>query len=504
MSSRSADAPGGPAGPTAPSSWSLSARLSLLFAASSLTVLLAAGIFLDLVFARGIFEDERRSVSEQIETVAGVVERDPELGGADGSRVRWIYATVENSDYLLRVLDDRGRVVFETPGLEDLLPGRIFPSPSREPASTRSGPRVLRRDGRFYVVAARRIETRDDARPERIIQLAYDGTSEDVLLAKYRDEALVAMALASFLVVVLAFVLVRRGLRPLQEITRATQDISAAHLDRRIGQRRWPKELSALAAAFDEMLARLERSVSGLSQFSADLAHELRTPLNNLIGEAEVALSRPRGAEEYRETLESSLEECGRLARLTEELLFLARAEGDRAGFAREPADLRELAEDVRGLYEAVAEDRGIKLECRGAAALLASPSLLRRALINLVSNAVQYTPPGGRVEISVERADGGARIQVADDGDGIPPEHVSRIFDRFYQVDASRSREAPGTGLGLAIVRTIVDLHRGRIEVESRVGQGTRVTVELPDPPGSPPTAAGPAAGHPKPSSRS
>src|SRR5262249_39382924 len=197
--------------------------------------------------------------------------------------------------------------------------------------------------------------------------------------------------------------------------------VGARRLARRFGPRPWPRELAALAAAFDAMLARLEESVSRLSRFSADLAHELRTPLNNLIGEAEVALSRNRSAQEYREAIESSLEECGRLSRMTEELLFLARAEGEEARLDLQRVALHELVERERSLYEAVAEERGIKLECRGAAVVEACPTLLRRAIINLVSNAVKYTAPGGHVEIAIQPAADSASIVVSDDGCGIP-----------------------------------------------------------------------------------
>jgi len=463
------------------SGWSLSARLAVLFAVSSSAVLISASVFLYFVFARATFADEVRLVSDQMNLLAEVLRRDATLTGPDGERIRWEFITVENSDFLLRVLDDRYGVVFETPGLESLLPGHVFPTPESDPFRTDSGVRVRHSQGRVYVAASRSVDTGDPVSPRRIVQLAYDGTEEARLLGKYRDQALVAIGLGSSTFVLLAFWVTRRGLRPLEEITLAAQQVSAQRLDQRIGPRPWPRELSALAAAFDGMLARLEQSVSRLSRFSADLAHELRTPLNNLIGEAEVSLSRNRSADEYRETIESSLEECGRLARVTEELLFLARTEGDEVRIDLQPVELREVAEDVSTLYEAVVEERGIELACRGAAVVEASPTLLRRALINLVSNAVKFTAPGGSIEISIEPGADAASIAVSDDGCGIPDEHVPHVFDRFYRVDSARSRDPDGTGLGLAIVKSIVDLHGGRIEVESRVQRGTRVTLRLP-----------------------
>src|SRR5262249_14583543 len=153
----------------------------------------------------------------------------------------------------------------------------------------------------------------------------------------------------------------------------------------------------------------------------------------------EVALSRSRSPEEYRETIESSLEECGRLSRLTTELLFLARAESDHPPIERKPIDVREMADEVRSFYEVLAEERGVKLTCSGSATTVASPELLRRALFNLVSNAMKYTAPGGRVDIALERTTGAALIRVCDDGAGVAAEHLPHLFDRFYRADASR-----------------------------------------------------------------
>jgi len=466
------------------SSWSasLSARLSVLFAASSLAVLICAGVFLYVVVARSIYTDEARSAAEQIEAIRAVLQADPQLTGPPGERVRWQYARVENSGFVLRVMDLQRRIVFETAGLETLLPQHIFPRVESSLTQPALGAHTRTRDGRTFVVATAVVETSAPGNGKRIVQVAFDATQEAVVLAKYRDEALLAMGLAALTFVLLASVVTRKGLQPLEEIAQAAGRITASRLAERIGQRSWPTELAALASAFDSMLAGLERSVSRMSQFSADLAHELRTPLNNLIGEAEVALSRKRSAEEYRDTIESSLEECGRLSRLTEELLFLARVESDRSPLEKHPLEARDLADDVKGLYDAVGEERGIELRCEGAARVTASPMLLRRALINLVSNAVKYTPAGGRVEISIARAAEGTEICVRDDGDGIPEEHLPRIFDRFYRVDSARSRDPGGTGLGLAIVKSIVDLHGGRVEVSSKLQQGTTVTLLLPD----------------------
>ena len=192
------------------------------------------------------------------------------------------------------------------------------------------------------------------------------------------------------------------------------------------------------------MLDRLEDSFNRLSQFSADLAHELRTPINNLRGEAGVALSQARTPEEYRRTLESSLEEYARLSRLIDNLLFLARADGPMISIARTPCDAQKAIEVVREFYEALAEDRGVEVVCGGEAILEADPVLFRQTISNLLSNALSYTPRGGKVSISVQRQDDRTvEVSVNDTGCGIPAEHLPKIFDRFYRVDPAR-RNSP------------------------------------------------------------
>jgi len=267
------------------------------------------------------------------------------------------------------------------------------------------------------------------------------------------------MLLGGILFSILAGILAaRKGLRPLAEIAKAAERISASQLHDRIGPKQWPGELTALTAAFDEMLKRLEDSFTRLSQFSSDLAHELRTPINNLMGEAEVALSRERPSGEYRQVLESSLEEYARLSRMIDGLLFLARAETKDKRISRTAIDARKEIEAVRDFHEAVASERGVQVTCQGNATINADPILFRRALSNLLSNALQYTPQGGMVTLLVSKTDGeSVEVSVQDTGIGISPEHLPRIFDRFYRADPARSQYPQGTGLGLALSFTVI-----------------------------------------------
>jgi two-component system heavy metal sensor histidine kinase CusS len=231
------------------------------------------------------------------------------------------------------------------------------------------------------------------------------------------------------------------------------------------------------------MLDRLEDSFRRLSQFSADIAREFRTPINNLRGEAEVALTRARSVDEYREALVSCLEESVRLSDLISDLLFLARAEKPAMNLRREDVHIRQELAKLCEYHEAAAADAGIELsvDCIEGLTFPLDRSLLQRAIGNLVANAFAHTPAGGKVVLSSSATNDRLRIEVSETGIGIPPEDLPRVFDRFYRVDSSRFSNGANVGLGLAIVKGIAVLHRGWTEVESELGRGTRITLVLP-----------------------
>jgi two-component system heavy metal sensor histidine kinase CusS len=227
------------------------------------------------------------------------------------------------------------------------------------------------------------------------------------------------------------------------------------------------------------MLKRLDDSFTRLSQFSADLAHELRTPVANMLGEAQVALTRERTAAEYRETLESTIAECERLSRIVDNLLFVARVDAAREPIARKRFDARAAVEKIAAFYQTIADDRHVMISCSGEAQLYADPDLFERAVGNLLDNALRFTPENGSIQITLSEHDADFEVAVSDSGCGIAPEHLPRVFDRFYRAESSRGSD--GAGLGLALVKSIVDLHGGSATIQSQVGHGTTVTLRFP-----------------------
>ena len=244
-----------------------------------------------------------------------------------------------------------------------------------------------------------------------------------------------------------------------------------------------PAELSVLAATFNEMLDRLEDAFSRLSRFSSDIAHELRTPIHNLRGEVEVALGRARSPEEYREVLASSLEECQRLSRMIDNLLFLARAENPETQIVREPVDVSRELRAVRKFYEAAASEASVCLAVAAPEALTVDldRTLFQRSVGNLIENSLTHTPRGGAINLSAAVEDGNVLVSVSDTGCGIPAEDLPRVCDRFHRVDRARSKHTGGVGLGLAIVKSIATLHGGTLRIDSELGRVTRVTLSFP-----------------------
>src|SRR2546425_523249 len=278
------------------------------------------------------------------------------------------------------------------------------------------------------------------------------------------------------------YFLARRALAPVSRMLERARTITAERLGERLPVENPGDELGQLAAVFNDAFARLERSFEQLRRFTADASHELRTPLTAMRSVGEVGLREHRDAAAYREIIGSMLEETDRLGRLVEGLLTLSRADGGNVLLKREGVDLAELARDVVAHLGVLAEEKRLSLAVEASVPVPAwvDRLVIRQALINLVDNAIKYTPPGGSVRIVVRDGAPGPTIEVADTGSGIPPEHRDRVFDRFYRIDKARSRDLGGAGLGLAIARWAVEAHGGRIDLESVEGRGSTFRITL------------------------
>ncbi|WP_165064960.1 heavy metal sensor histidine kinase [Paludisphaera rhizosphaerae] len=374
--------------------------------------------------------------------------------------------------YLLRILDQGGRIEVESPGLA----GQTLPPPQLGAAEGA----LNHSDARIDHIGESRVVT--GSTHGRIVQIATPLRSYERDLIALRGVLWTILPAGLVLSTLGGYWLAGRALAPVGRMTAAAQRISAANLGERIEVAHEGDELGRLATTLNDMLDRIDQAFVAARRFTADAAHELKTPLASLRAEAEVALILPRSPEDYREALRSVVEEAERLSRLAERLLLLS---GDDAGveLPRRSFRLDEIVREAVDKASQTAADLGVSLRMEELPeAIVAGDSdLLRQVFDNLIENALKYTPAGGAVTIRGHNDDSRAVFEVSDTGVGIPADSLPRVFDRFYRVDASRSRRTGGTGLGLSIVRAVVERHGGSVETESTPGEGSTFQVVLP-----------------------
>jgi len=293
-------------------------------------------------------------------------------------------------------------------------------------------------------------------------------TERTAVLASYRLSVYVLASLAAIVLALAGYLLVHRGLLPLRRLAVHAQGIGVGNLAERLDSKGAPKELLPMIDSFNTMLERLAKGFVQLGQVSTDMAHELRTPINNLLGETQVALQQHRSVEEYQHLLASNVEELERLARMLDNMLFLARTDPASALRQRQELDAAEEVERLADYFEGLAGDVNIRIVAQGAGSIWAEPMLLRRALANLCANAIKYGAQDSELLILATPSATGISLKVSNHGATIPAEHLPRLFERFYRVDESRERSAHSNGLGLSIVATIMQLHNGRYSASS------------------------------------
>lgn len=275
-----------------------------------------------------------------------------------------------------------------------------------------------------------------------------------------------------------------RALKPVAEITSTAQDIAhGANLSRRIPIPEVQDEIGNLARTFNEMMNRLEKSFNQVRQFSSDASHELRTPLTVLKGQSELVLSKPRSKAEYQEVLSSNLEEINYMSRVLEDLLILSKGDEGKVSLEKEPVELSSIVEEVSRQGEIFADEKEVKiiLAYLEPVTILGDAHRLKQMVWILLHNAVKFTPSGGEIKITLQDLDDTVYFTIRDNGIGIPEQDLPKIFDRFYRVDKARSRMDGGSGLGLSICKHIVDRHHGTVDVESKLGEGTKFKIRFP-----------------------
>jgi len=439
--------------------------------AAALLLACGLGVFYTIV-VRNAFAEDNAVLADKVSAVSAALrENGPSALAAELTGRK----AGEHTAYWIRILDPQGRTYAQTPGMDQLLVPEIFPPP-RKSGSTVGGQKHYRMGSKLFSLVALNEESESKL---YTLQVAQDRSSDEQVERNFAVLFVVVLSGGVIASALIAIIVTRRGLLPVRQMAQSLERIGPDQLKERIGSTGWPRELQPLAIAFDKMLKRLDDSFTRLSQFSADLAHELRTPIANMLGEAQVALTRDRSAAEYRETIESTVVECERLSRIVDNLLFVARVDAAREPIARKRFDARAAVEKIAEFYQTVAEDHHVTITCSGEGQIYADPDLFERAVGNLLENALRFTPAHGSIRVAVSRHDGDFEVAVHDNGSGISAEHLPHVFDRFYRAESSRGSD--GAGLGLALVKSIVELHGGSAAIQSQVGQGATVKLIFP-----------------------
>jgi two-component system heavy metal sensor histidine kinase CusS len=454
---------------------SLTLRVALLLSAVSVASFVVVGAYLYQSLARQMaYRDDIELVNKamQIRRILG------ELASPQSivQNARPLTDTLlGHNDFMLKVEAPDGRQLLRTSATSRPLPHVDSVPPQRALTLADVHDWVPAMGSGRMVRAVGMVGTEAGAGEPVQITLAREKSDRLKMLRGYAVDMLLALCGGAVLATLLGYAIVRHSMRQLRSVIGKANDITASRLNSRLSLQDAPVELREMGAAFNAMLDRLEDGVQRLSGFAADLAHDMRTPVNTLMVETQVALSRPRTAEEYQALLASNSEEYERLARMIENTLFLARVDNAQLALKRETLDLRAELQRIHDYFDILADDVGVRFTVE-APPLQAEidPVLLQRAVNNLVSNAIRHTPAGGTVRLSARETDEGVELAVCNTGAGIAPEHLPHIFNRYYRADAARSDHGHSAGLGLSIVHAIMELHGGKIWVESETGAST------------------------------
>lgn len=460
--------------------WSITNRLMFLY----ITVLVCIlGITLFLLFhdvTQNLQSQDYRFLVNKVQVARAILKNAGDPRNRLEEEVVVESNAMQFAKYYSRIADDKGQTVIQSLNFSRILKKSAFPDPVGVKDKPVKGVKWKAVNGKWYLLVSALAEDSREGRNPYLIQIALDITYERTLIEDYK-RVMMIVSIAGFLVAgFLGIVITRRGLKPLKEIAKAVENISSNRFNR-IGSKRWPGELVVLAESFDRMLTRLEDSFQRLRQFSADLAHELRTPIQNLIGETEVALGRNRNSKDYRNVLESNMEEYQRLITMIESLLFLARADKTEISIHKQNIDACKTLSDIVAFYKPLCDERHLKVTVDGHGFVYADPILYRRVVNNVISNAVKFTPDSGIISLDIQKYPDGTQIDVSDSGCGISEDDLTHIFDRFYRADRSRAESRDGAGLGLSIVKAIMDLHKGEVTITSEFGKGTKVQLYFP-----------------------
>ncbi|TEU28686.1 heavy metal sensor histidine kinase [Acinetobacter seifertii] len=434
----------------------ISFSIAILFSFSTIIILMIMGLVIHQLVMHHFETQDRTQLEGKIQLVENLLEQN--YHNSSELNLYLKDALVGHHDLIVQIERPTGQIIF-----------------SSSPTVIKSKTLIKSKHGQwlewkvqnkiYHGLVYKKSFDQNSAIPSAQIIVGIDTSEHIHFLNDFRRQLLSIGVIGTICLMLLGWFAAWRGLRPVQNMAKVAEGISAQHLSERLDVNKTPTELKSLAIAFNDMLDRLETAVGKLSDFSSDLAHEIRTPINNLMTQTQVCLSRSRDITTYQEILFSNLEEFERLARMVSDMLFLAKAE-----HGLHIANLQEvnLFKEISGLfdfYDAIATEKGMSLEQTGQGYVKGDPSMLRRAFSNLLSNAIKYGKSDSVIKIKCQQNNDQIELTIENESPPLSQEQLTRLFDRFYRTDTSRQRVEEGTGLGLAIAKSILDVHGATIQ---------------------------------------
>lgn len=444
---------------------SLTTRLTLCYALIAAALLLGMAWMIAAMVNHHFEELDKDTLQDKLSLVEGIVKR-AQTAGAIAPRLN--DALQNHPGLFVRVgRANSAEVAYQS--ADFLFPAQILDATARLRGDELVSWKTSTQE---YRALSRQVQLNDPAQTTWLIAAAVDTHHHDHFMASLKRSLLSYAVVASLLSAVASWWAARTGLKPLRAMKSRAQAVNASKLDERMPADSVPIEMADLAESLNDMLQRLQNDFMRLSEFSSDLAHELRTPISNLLTQTQVVLAQQRSVADYQDTLASNAEELQRLARMVSDMLLLAKAEHGLLLPTTEEIVLQREVLALMDFYDALAEEKSVILSCSGEGTVLGDRLMLRRAISNLLSNALKYTAAKGTVAITIESTATRVCLKVSNTGATIAAEHLPRLFDRFYRADKARTHaQSDGAGLGLAITRAIVEAHGGTSNVKSSDG---------------------------------